>query len=60
MSIFEVYIQNSNGNSILTINFNCDLMGYFGIICSYHNRMYRIEDFSLVGIVPHPGGITSN
>jgi hypothetical protein len=60
MSIFEVYIQNSNGNSILTINFNCDLVGYFSIICYYHNRMYRKEDFSLVGIVPHPGDITSN
>jgi len=43
MLIFEVYVQNSNGNSILTINFNCDLMGYFGIICYYHKRMYRIE-----------------
>jgi len=52
VSVFEVYVKNSNGNSILTINFNCDLIGYFGIICHY-NRMYRIEDFSLVGIVPH-------
>jgi len=32
MSIFEVYIQNSNGNSKLTIKFNCNLMGYFSIV----------------------------
>ena len=38
ISIFEVYMQNSNGSSILAINFSCDLMGYFSIVCVLSQR----------------------